>query len=184
MTPKEQKAILAVAIHAAFADGVKDEREREEVRRVAENLAGESGTPDLSRLYQDVLLKRLPLAAIAAMLTDTGQRQFAYEMAVCVCEADGRLAESERRFLDELKRLLALPATETDLIEREVGAMVSQAEFATPQPVVAAAAASAVSTAEQDKSILNYALLNSCRRSTCRKFNKRPRHSTPVKSWR
>ena len=77
MTPQEQKAILAIAIHAAFADGVKDEREREEVRRVAENLASESGATDLPRLYQDVLLKRLPLAAVAAMLNDTGQRQFA-----------------------------------------------------------------------------------------------------------
>ena len=161
MTPQEQKAILAIAIHAAFADGAKDEREREEVRRVAENLADESGTPDLSRLYQEVLLKRLPLAAIAAMLTDTGQRQFAYEMALCVCEVDGRLADGERRFLDELKRLLALPATETDLIEGEIDALVNQTEFVPPQPAATSAPAvlSAVSAAEQDKSILNFALL-------------------------
>ena len=163
MTPQEQKAILAITIHAAFADGAKDEREREEVRRVAENLATESGAPDLSRLYQDVLLKRLPLPALAAMLTDTGQRQFAYEMALCVCEADGRLADAERRFLDELKRLLALPATESDLIEGEVDALVDQTEFVPPQPASSAAAAPAVpvtvTTAEQDKTILNTALL-------------------------
>ncbi len=159
MTPQEQRAILAIAIHAAFADGAKDEREREEVRRVAENLAVDNEVPDLKRLYQDVLLKRLTLATATAMLADAGQRQFAYEMAVCVCEADGRLAETERSFLDELKRLFALPATETDLIEREVDALVDQAEFATPQPAVAATAAAAIAAAEQDKSILNYALL-------------------------
>jgi uncharacterized protein (DUF697 family)/uncharacterized tellurite resistance protein B-like protein len=159
MTPQEQKAILAIAIHAAFADGAKDEREREEVRRVAENLADDNGAPDLKRLYQDVLLKRLTLAAATAMLADAGQRQFAYEMAVCVCEADGRLAETERRFLDELKRLFDLPATETDLIEREVDAMVDASELATLQPAAAVAAPSAVSDAEQDKSILGYALL-------------------------
>jgi len=161
MTPHEQKAILAIAIHAAFADGAKDEREREEVRRVAENLAEESGAPDLSRLYQDVLLKRLPLATVVAMLADTGQRQFAYEMAVCVCEADGRLADAERRFLDELKRLLALPASASDLIEGEVEVLVDQTEFVPPQPAASAALAipSTVSTAEQDKSILNHALL-------------------------
>ena len=160
MTPQEQKAILAIAIHAAFADGAKDEREREEVRRVAENLADESGAPDLSRLYQDVLLKRLPLATVAAMLTDAGQRQFAYEMALCVCEADGRLADGERRFLDELKRLFALPATATDLIEGEVELLVDQTEFVPPQTVAGAPAVpSAISTAEQDKSILNHALL-------------------------
>lgn len=159
MTPQEQKAILAIAIHAAFADGAKDEREREEVRRVAQNLADESGSPDLPRLYQDVLLKRLPLAAVAAMLTETGQRHFAYEMAVCVCEADGRLTEPERRFLDELKRLFALPATETDLIEGEVDALVDQTEFVPPQPMATAAPAAATAVADLDKSILNYALL-------------------------
>ena len=163
MTAEEQKAILAIAIHAAFADGAKDEREREEVRRVAENLADETSRADLARLYQDVLLKRLPLAAVAAMLADTGQRQFAYEMALCVCEADGRLAESERRFLDELKRLLALPATETDLIDGEVDVLVDQTEFVPPPPASPVqstqAAAASASTAEQDKSILNYALL-------------------------
>jgi uncharacterized protein (DUF697 family) len=160
MTPQEQKAILAIAIHAAFADGAKDEREREEVRRVADNLANESDAPDLSRLYQDVLLKRLPLAAAATMLTDTGQRQFAYEMAICVCEVDGRLAETERRFLDELKVLLTLPATETDLIEGEVDALVDQTEFVPPQTSAAAPPVpSVVSTVEQDKSILNHALL-------------------------
>lgn len=36
MIPLEQKAILAIAIHAAFADGAKDEREREEVPCVAD----------------------------------------------------------------------------------------------------------------------------------------------------
>jgi len=160
MTPQEQKAILAIAIHAAFADGAKDEREREEVRRVAETLAGNDGAPDLKRLYQDVLLNRMTLAAASAMLTDAGQRQFAYEMAVCVCEADGRLADAERRFLDELKRLFALPALETDLIEGEVETLFDQTEFVPPPaaPPVPAVP-SAVSSAEQDKSIINYALL-------------------------
>jgi uncharacterized protein (DUF697 family)/tellurite resistance protein len=167
MTPQEQKAILAIAIHAAFADGMKDEREREEVRRVAENLAGDDGAADLKQIYQDVLLKRLTLAAATALLTDAGQRQFAYEMAVCVCEADGRLAETERRFLEELKRALALTAAETDVIDGEVSLLVDQTEFVPPQagtPVPTSAPSSPphaapLSAAEQDKTILNYALL-------------------------
>ena len=161
MTSNEQKAILAIAIHAAFADGAKDEREREEVRRVAENLAAESNAPDLSRLYQDVLLKRLPLVTVAAMLTDSGQRQFAYEMALCVCEVDGKLVDGERRFLDELKRLLALPTTESVLIEGEVDALVDQTAFVQPSQDVTSVppVQSALSDIEQDKSILNHALL-------------------------
>ena len=161
MAREEQKAMLAIVIHAAFADGAKDERERDAVRRVAENLTGESGAPELARLYQDVLLERLPLAEAVAMLTDPGQRQFAYEMALCVCEADGRLADAERRFLGELKRLLALSAAETDLIEGEVDLLVDQTEFVPPNPAAtkALSVTPAVSAEELDKSILYHALL-------------------------
>lgn len=161
MTPQEQKAILALAIHAAFADGAKDEREREEIRRVAENLADGSGAPDLTRLYQDVLLKRLPLATAAAPLIDMGQRQFAYEMALCVCEADGRLTDAERGFLGELKGLLSLTSAQADRIEGEVGSLVDQTEFVPRRPVAASAEAPMPSgpDPELDKSILNHALL-------------------------
>jgi uncharacterized membrane protein YebE (DUF533 family) len=72
---QEQKAILAIAIHAAFADGLKDDREREEVRGIAAALGDQADTPDLALPYQDELLKRLPLAAAAASLSDVGQRQ-------------------------------------------------------------------------------------------------------------
>ena len=107
MTSEQQGAILAIALHAAFADGTKNERERAEFRRIADSLASESGAVDLARLYQDVLLKRLSVETAAATLTDTGQRHFAYEMAVCVCDADGRMADSEPRFMDQLKVLVA-----------------------------------------------------------------------------
>ena len=61
MRAEDQKAILAIALHAAFADGAKDDREREEVRRIAESLASASPTIDLRAIYQDVLLKRFGL---------------------------------------------------------------------------------------------------------------------------
>lgn len=63
MTQENIKAILAIAIHAAFADSNKDDREREEIRRIAESLAEQTAAPDLARLYQDVLLKRQPAPA-------------------------------------------------------------------------------------------------------------------------
>ena len=132
MTQDNIKAILAIAIHAAFADSNKDDREREEIRRIAESLAEQGAAPDLTRLYQDVLLKRLPLAAATTQLVDAGERQLAYEMALCVCETDGRLIESERRFLDELKRLLGLTATETELIDGEVDLIAAHAASAVP----------------------------------------------------
>lgn len=169
MQREQNHAILAIAIHAAFADGAKDEREREAVRRVAENLAGAEGAPDLSRLYQDVLLKRSTLVDATAVLSDIGERQFAYEMALCVCEADGRLADSERAFLDQLRQLLALPGGEAAQIEAAVERQFDAYDFGAhpapqpaPAPVAApsiTAAAPAAAAATQDKSILNYALL-------------------------
>ena len=105
MNAEQQKSILAITLFAAFADGTKHDREREEVRRIADSLASESGAPDLTWLYQDVLLKRLDLQSAANALTDAGERQLAYEMAVGVCEADGHMSEIERRFMDELKAL-------------------------------------------------------------------------------
>jgi uncharacterized protein (DUF697 family)/tellurite resistance protein len=158
MNPEQQKSILAIALFAAFADGAKHDREREEIRRIAESLGGEAGAPDLARLYQDVLLKRISLEAATATLQDPGERQLAYEMAVCVCDADGRQSEAEQRFLDELKVLLKLDAGQVAAFEREADAIVDLSEAAAPGPVVAAQPN--VSEAELDKSILNYALMN------------------------
>ncbi|HQT32265.1 MAG TPA: DUF533 domain-containing protein [Thiobacillus sp.] len=167
MNPEQQKNILAIALYAAFADGAKHDREREEIRRIAESLGTDTGAPDLARLYQDVLLKRISLEAAVAALVDPGERQLAYEMAVCVCDADGRQSEAEQRFLNELKALLKLDAGEVAAFEREADVIVELSEAAAPATVAAAAATGAVvaaqanmSEAELDKSILNYALLN------------------------
>ena len=155
MTLEEQRSILALCLHAAFADGVKDDHEREEVKRIAESLS--EGTPglDMARLYQDVLLKRLPLDTAAGTLSDIGQRQFAYEMAVCVCEADGRMSPAERTFLDELKRSLNLDAGQSSAIEQAIDPVVSAADL----PVKQLEQVGPLDT-ELDKTILNSALLN------------------------
>ena len=167
MTTEEQRSILAISLLAAFADGAKDDREREEVRRIAESLASESDSIDLARLYQDVLLKRLSLTTATATLTDEGQRQFAYEMAVCVCEADGRVTPAERALLDQLKAALALDNERTEAIEGELNPVIGMVESAAPASTAAdraeqprAGQPTAPASAELDKSILNYALLN------------------------
>ena len=166
MQREQNHAILAIAIHAAFADSNKDDREREEIRRIAESLAEQAAAPDLSRLYQDVLLKRSTLVDATAVLSDIGERQFAYEMALCVCEADGRLADSERAFLDQLRQLLDLPGGEAAQIEAAVERQFDAYDFGAhpalqpaPVPVAAPSITAAAPAAAQDKSILNYALL-------------------------
>ncbi len=165
MQTEDQRSILAIALHAAFADGVKDDREREEVRRIADSLASASDTIDLRGLYQDVLLKRLGLEQAVAGLRDDGLRQYAYEMALCVCEADGQTTPAERQFLNTLKTSLGLADAKAVDIEREVDPFVTaiplpaaSSQPAPPQRSVPTG--TAVDDAALDKSILNYALLN------------------------
>ena len=162
MNTSDQKSLLAIALFAAFADGEKAESEREEIRRIAASLAGEAGGPELAGLYQDVLLKRLSLASAAAALTDAGQRQLAYEMAVCVCDADGRQSPKEVAFLAQLKQLLGLAAQDTEVFDAQADALQTALPIVVNAPAVAVAVPvqAAVPQAELDKSILNYAVLN------------------------
>jgi len=97
MNATETRSILTIALLAAFADGLKDERERAAVKRVADALGPDAGF-DLPALYRDVLLAKPDLAAVAAGLQSEGARQLAYEMAVGVCDADGAQGPAERQF--------------------------------------------------------------------------------------
>jgi len=173
MNLDQQKSILTIALLAAFADGTKDDAEREEIRRIAQSLAGDAGMADLPRIYQDVLLKRTSVQAAVQGLSDPMHRQLAYEMAVCVCNVDGRQTAAERDFLNDLKVALQLGAPQTAAFDQEADALVEEAEKAVPKSVPTtipvAVAAATLSTAaapgsaldaELDKSILNYALLN------------------------
>jgi tellurite resistance protein/uncharacterized protein (DUF697 family) len=103
MTAEEQRALLAVALLAAFADGNKSEAEREEVKRIAATLGEEAAGLNIPALMQDVLLKRLGLPEALAALKAPEHRQLAYELAVCVCDSDGVQSPAERQFLASLK---------------------------------------------------------------------------------
>ncbi|MBJ2163107.1 DUF533 domain-containing protein [Acidovorax sp. IB03] len=169
MNLQQQQSVLTIAMLAAFADGAKDDTEREEIRRIAQSLAAEGNMPDLPRLYQDVLLRRTSLESAAAALQDPTHRQLAYEMAVCVCDVDGRQTPTEREFLAHLKQTLQLGGAATDAFDQEEQALLNALDDATARtaslPVPAAvpsgpSAAAVQREAELDKSILNYALLN------------------------
>jgi uncharacterized protein (DUF697 family)/tellurite resistance protein len=156
MTPNEQQAILALSLMAAFSDGDKDVREREQIRQIAENMAP-AGDPNLIGLYQDVLLKRRTLEDSVAVLTSPETRQLAYEMAVCVCDADGVRSAAENEFLQGLSAALALDDGQSQTF-------AATADELAAVPLTAAKTGvktfSAVDTDELDKSVLNYAILN------------------------
>lgn len=159
MTP--ENAILTITLFAAFADGSNNDREREHIRRFAESMGGDA--PELPRLYQDVLFKRVTLDRAAQALGEIGQRQFAYEMAVCVCDADGVQSATEQHFLADLKTRLGLDGdSETTAFAAQADALAANAAAALPTATAVAPAAPAAVTSdgEIDKTILNYSILN------------------------
>lgn len=172
----DTRAVLSIALLAAFADGAKHEREREEIRRIAEGLGQALQLPTL---MQDVLLRRVSLDAAIAGLSGPGPRQLAYEMAVCVCDADGLRSPAERDFLADLARRLGLATPEAEGFAGQADALATAplpGPAATPAVASTAIATTAIATtapaatapaarptvdeAALDKRILDAAILN------------------------
>lgn len=165
MSEQEIRSILTLCLMAAFADGAADDRERDEIRRVADGLGGNG--IDVASLYQDVLLKRVDLDQAAAALKTAQTRQLAYEMAVCVCNADGARSETERAFLADLASRLGLDAdaSREHAAKAEAIAAVPLGSTAASDAGTSPASASGTQAAsmsdeEIDKTILDAAILN------------------------
>ncbi|MCB1933087.1 MAG: DUF533 domain-containing protein [Candidatus Accumulibacter sp.] len=171
MNEQQQAAILTLSLMAAFADGDKDEAERAEIKRIADALAGE-GSINVAALYQDVLLKRVSMTSAAAALTTIETRQLAFEMAVCVCDADGVQSAAEKVFLDALRDALALDSQQSAAYSQQAEAVASLPTLAGGDKATPAATAEArpaanaseyastMSDGELDKTIINAAILN------------------------
>jgi uncharacterized protein (DUF697 family)/tellurite resistance protein len=158
VTPSETRAIVTLSLLAAFVDGEKHERERAEIKRIAEGLSQADGV-QLPMLYQDVLMKRVSLPAVAAELKSSESKQLAYEMAVCVCDADGTQSEAERMFLADVRSSLGLDAPAAQQFAKEAEE-IAAVPLATGAATVSAAPAATVDNAELDQAILNAAILN------------------------
>ena len=176
MTPTETQAIVSISLMAAFVDGDKHDRERAEVKRIADALA-QSDAVHLPTLVQDVLMKRVDLAGTAAALRSADARQLAYEMAVCVCDADGVQSVPEQKFLDELRSALGVNAGQARQFTEDAEALAA-APVDGPIPAAAGGAAAGpvpapamptggagvrtpkVSEAELDQTILSAAITN------------------------
>jgi uncharacterized protein (DUF697 family)/tellurite resistance protein len=145
MTADEKARVALVALSAAFCDGRKTDEERDQIRALLNNLE----VPDAAGLIQRVLLKKAPLAETVAGLSRPEARALAYEMAVCIIEADGHRNPLETQFLAELAGLLQLAPAEAaqplqlaDQISR-VAALPPAVAASTPRPAAPAAPAPA-----------------------------------------
>ena len=133
MTAEETRATLTICLLAAYADGDKHDREREQIKQVAQGLA-QNEQINLPGLYQDVLLRRVKLDDVLPRLASDESRQLAYEMAVCVCDADGQTSEQEKAFLAQLRQGLG----------QATAGIATQAEALAAAPLQVPAAAAAV----------------------------------------
>jgi uncharacterized protein (DUF697 family)/tellurite resistance protein len=149
----EQQAIVGICVLAAFADGMQDEGERARIQKIVNGFS--SASLDVANVYQDVLGGKFTLSTAAGRLRTPAARALAYEMAVCVCNADGLVNETERKFLADLHQSLGLDASATDDHRRTAEALA-----ASPPPVAVPPVTDANRDAELDKIILNAAILN------------------------
>jgi len=109
MTTREKESVCLVALCAAYADGAKSDAERAQFRGLLEQL----DVPNAAQLVSRALLVRDALAEAVAGLESAESRTLAYEMAVCLIEADGRRVTAEAQFLANLAAQLQLPAEQT-----------------------------------------------------------------------
>jgi uncharacterized protein (DUF697 family)/tellurite resistance protein len=165
MNTEQTRAVLTVALMAAFADGLKDERERERVKALATRLPAEG--IDLPALYQDVLLRKPELAEVVRPLAgQVDLAQFAYEMAVGVVDADGAHTAAEGAFLDRLAQALGLPLAKAREVVEQADAIaaipgvpvVVPASAETPARPAAMVDAGAIDKQIVDASVTNAAL--------------------------
>jgi uncharacterized protein (DUF697 family)/tellurite resistance protein len=166
LTPSETRSIVTVSLMAAFADGDKHERERAEIKRIAEGLS-QADSVHLPSLYQDVLMKRVSLADAAGALESREAKQLAYEMAVCVCDADGVQSEAEQAFLSGLRAMLSLDPGAANRFVWDAESMAAAPLAHVDGPVAVAVPRNAPSTpvnaaleAQLDEKILSAAITN------------------------
>ena len=167
MSEVEQRATLTIALMAALADGMNDERERVAVERLVGQMGSQAGGAglDAAAIYQDLLRRGPDIAEVVKPLVTTQSRQFAYEMAVGVAHADGATSPAESAFLAKLAAALALPAPAA---QSYVGVANTVANTAANAMAAAPAIAATTSPtarvvpdgAALDQSILNAAITN------------------------
>lgn len=156
---QQERTVLSICFMAALADGINDESEQAEIRRIAATFK-DAGDVEVRELYHDVLLKRRSLAELAGDLPDQDMRRSIFEMAVGVCNADGAQSEPENRFLDELRAALSLDAESTKEYEKDVKAMAEAPIESSPVGVIPPQSANeTVQGSPLDTTILNYSIL-------------------------
>lgn len=147
-TPTQQ-ALLTLLVHAAMADGDKNNAERNFIRDLAQQLDAQAGAVQLAQAIQSALLGRVSARQAAAALQQPMLRQLAYEWASAVCHADGLCSPAETAFLQSLRQDLQLGAADEsdDLAQTRALAQAAYTDEAAPTAVAAGSMASTAAAA-------------------------------------
>jgi uncharacterized protein (DUF697 family)/tellurite resistance protein len=180
MDNRQIEAIGAICVMAALADGATSPTERERIEGIFKGLAdGGDEARALATAYRRVMMKQTSLEAETQALGSPEARSYAYEMAVAVCDADGRHSDAEGKFLDGLRGSLGVSSSDAASVLREADEL-AELDLATPVAVTATAAAAGAAvgagarpsippalppdarnvSTEVDSSILKYSILN------------------------
>jgi len=123
MNTADHAPLVAIAMLAARADGATGPAEQAAVA----SLVARIGSPDVSRLADQIAGGQVRAADLAARLSDDEARRLAYQAALAVCHADGAVNPAEQQFLAQLKSALGLPDDVAAALDRSAGALSSAA---------------------------------------------------------
>jgi uncharacterized protein (DUF697 family) len=122
---------------AALVDGMSD-AERDAVRERLGTLSAEDAAASAA-VYQRVVMNETSLEKESTRLASSQCRQLAFEMATCVCNADGATSAAEGAFLDRLQAAL-------DIAQRDAAVRQQANELVTLEMSDRAAPAAPVAT--------------------------------------
>ena len=142
MAKTDRLALIKLALLAACADSDGDGNGQAQLRRAAESLSAAAGE-NLALTLRDILLRRVALETLAAPLARPELKHLAYQVAVCICNADSAHNDLEHAFLERLRVALALDVRGARSFEREADAITgvplqpdpSRAPLASAHPV-------------------------------------------------
>lgn len=111
---RESLRVVQLAISAANADGVMNEKERAAVQQHAQSAG-------VGEVVERELNHPRPLAEIVAGVPDPAQRATLYVLAFTVLRADEQVTGAERIYLAQLAHLLELDPAAVQRLENDAG---------------------------------------------------------------
>ena len=133
LSTTDRDAVATICLLAAFADGRKDDAERDRLQGIFAGVGAEFSPERVQR----VLLGQADVEAEAGRLESPAARTLAYEMAVAVCDADGQADAAEQAFLDRLRAALTLDSAAADRIDADGWALAAPLSGSAAPPAVA-----------------------------------------------